>query len=538
VTDYIIVGAGSAGCILANRLSADPTAHVTLLEAGPPANGVLYRIPAGFFGLMKAGIGNWHYECVPQAGLNGRTMYFPRGKVLGGSSSINGQVLLRGNQGDYDGWAQSGATGWSFEQCLPYFRKLERHPDGDTHYHGGSGLIGVTVPPPVNELSPVAQAWFKAVEQAGYPYSEDLNGVSQEGIGRPDANFADGVRQSTASTYLAEALSRPNLTVITGAQATRVIVKGRRATGIEYARKGRRHTLETSGEVILAGGTVNSPQLLQLSGIGAPGLLQKHGIPVVHELPGVGENLQDHACVVIKQEMTQPLSALPYTQPVRATMALIQYALFKTGPTLSNGLEAMAFFKTRPELEYPDVQYHLLNLLYEDHGRKVIQRHGFMASANISRPHSRGSVRIASGDPLAAPLIDPNYFAEEEDMRTARAALRLARELIAMPAFDAFRGSEYAPGAAVQSDAELDQFIRNSALSIYHPVGTCRMGTDPMAVVDPELRVHGIDHLRVVDASVMPTIVSANTNAAAMMIGERAADFIIGRQGARTAMAA
>lgn len=537
MTDYIIVGAGSAGCILANRLSADPSSRVTLLEAGSAAKNILYRIPAGFFGLMKAGIGNWHYECVPQAGLNGRTMYFPRGKVLGGSSSINGQVLLRGNEGDFDGWAQSGATGWSYDQCLPFFRKLEHHPAGDTYYHGGSGPIGVTLPPPVEELSPVAQAWFKAVEQAGYPYSEDLNGASQEGIGRPDANFADGVRQSTASTYLASALGRSNLTVITGAQATRVLVRHGRAVGMEYVRKGRRQTIETQGEVILAGGTVNSPQLLQLSGIGAPGLLRQHGISVVHDLPGVGENLQDHACVVIKQEMTQPLSALPYTQPIRATAALIQYALFKTGPTLSNGLEAMAFLKTRPELEYPDVQYHLLNLLYEDHGRKVIQRHGFMASANVSRPRSRGSVRITSGDPLASPLIDPNYFADPEDMRTARAALRLARELIAMPAFDAFRGPEYAPGPAVQTDAQLDAFIRESALSIYHPVGTCRMGTDPMAVVDPQLRVHGIDKLRVVDASVMPTIVSANTNAAAMMIGERAADFILSRQDAQ-AMAA
>jgi choline dehydrogenase len=242
--------------------------------------------------------------------------------------------------------------------------------------------------------------------------------------------------------------------------------------------------------------------------------------------------------VVIKQEMTKPLSALPYTQPIRATAALIQYALFKTGPTLSNGLEAMAFFKTRRELEYPDVQYHMLNLLYEDHGRKVIQQHGFMASANISRPRSRGSVRIASSDPLVAPLIDPNYFADPEDMRTARAALRLARELISMPAFDEFRGPEYAPGVGVQSDSDLDEFIRDTALSIYHAVGTCRMGTDPMAVVDPQLRVHGVDNLRVVDASVMPTIVSANTNAAAMMIGERAADFILCPQDARMAVPA
>lgn len=530
MTDFIVVGGGSAGCILANRLSADPAAKVVLLEAGGSDNQVLYRMPAGFFGLMKAGIGNWNYECVPQKGLNGRTMYFPRGKVLGGSSSINGLVMLRGNKGDYDGWAQSGATGWSYDECLPYFRRFEHHSEGASQYHGDSGPIGVTRAPPVEQMSPISQAWFNACEQAGYPQSEDLNGASQEGIGRPDANFHDGVRQSTSATYLKAAANRPNLRVITRAQATRVIMSGSRAIGVEYVRKGRRQTIETRGEVILAGGAVNSPQLLQLSGIGAPELLKRHNIPVAVALPGVGENLQDHACIMIKQEMTQPWSVLPYTQPYRATMALLQYALFKSGPTLSNGLEAMAFFKTRPGLEYPDVQFHLLNLLYEDHGRKVIQRHGFMASANISRPYSRGTVTIASADPLTAPLIDPNYFSDPEDMRAARAALRMARELIAMSAFDAFRGPEYAPGSAVQSDADLDQYIRNNANSIYHAVGTCRMGTDPMSVVDPTLKVHGVEGLRVVDASIMPDVVSANTNATVLMIAEKASDIIMRKQ--------
>ena len=322
--------------------------------------------------------------------------------------------------------------------------------------------------------------------------------------------------------------------MVTRAQATRVIMNGTRASGVEYVRKGRRHTIATSGEVILAGGAVNSPQLLQLSGIGAPELLKRHNIPVVAALPGVGENLQDHACIMIKQEMTKPWSVLPYTQPLKASLGLLQYALFKSGPTLSNGLEAMAFFKTRAELEYPDIQFHFLNLLYEDHGRKVIQRHGFMASANISRPFSRGSVKIGSSDPLAAPLIDPNYFSDPEDMRTARAALRMARQLIAMPAFDEFRGNEYAPGSDIQSDAELDQYIRNNANSIYHAVGTCRMGTDPMSVVDPALKVHGVEGLRVVDASIMPDVVSANTNATVLMIAEKAADIILAKQPART----
>jgi choline dehydrogenase len=526
VTDYIIVGAGSAGCILANRLSANPAAKVTLLEAGGPDRHIFYKMPAGFLGLMKMGIGNWGYECVPQAGLNGRTMYFPRGKVLGGCSSINGQVHVRGNSDDYDGWAQSGATGWSYNDCLPYFRKLERHEHGETEYHGGAGLIGITTSPPFEKMTPMGRAWLEAAKELGYPINKDLNGASQEGFGRVDANFSGGRRQSTAATYLAAALARPNLTVVTGAQTTRVLVRSGRAVGVEYVKKGRQHVLNTDGEVILAGGAVNSPQLLQLSGIGAPDLLKKYDVPVVHELAGVGENLQDHICVMVKQEMTRPYSALAYTQPMKATLALAQYALFRSGPGLSNGLELLAFVKTRVGLEYPDIQYHFLNLMYEDHGRKIIQREGFMASANVSRPRSRGNVKISSSDPLTAPLIDPKYFTDPDDIQTARASIRISRELIATSPFDDFRGPEYMPGAHLQSDAELDHYIRSTGNSIYHPVGTCRMGNDPMAVVDAQLRVRGISKLRVVDASVMPNIVSGNTNAAVMMIGEKAADLI------------
>jgi choline dehydrogenase len=529
MTNFVIIGAGSAGCILANRLSADPSQRVTLLEAGGSDKHVFYRVPAGFFGLMKSGMGTWKYECVPQAGLGGRTMYFPRGKVLGGSSSINGEVFVRGNAGDFDDWAKTGATGWSYEECLPYFRKLERFSGADSPYRGKDGLIGVTPAPPIEQMSPIGKAWVKAAQQSGYPYNEDLNGASQEGFGRADANVADGVRQSTSSTYLEAARSRPNLHVISGAHATRIILKGTRATGVEYLRRGRREVVETDGEVIVAGGAVNSPQLLLLSGVGPSAHLEKHGIATLHELPGVGENLQDHFCVMIKQEMSRPYSALPYTQPLRSAFYLAQYALFKSGPVLSNGLELLAFVKTRPELEYPDVQYHFLNLMYEDHGRKVIQREGFMASANVSRPRSRGRVTLASRDPLQAPLIDPNYLADPEDLRTARDALRIARKLIAQSAFDEFRSAEYAPGADVQSDAALNAYIRANAMSIYHPVGTCRMGTDPMAVVDSQLRVHGVEGLSVVDASVIPSLVSGNTNAATMMVAERAADLINAR---------
>ncbi len=528
MADYVIVGAGSAGCILANRLSADPSAKVVLLEAGGSNRNMLYRMPAGMLGIMKTGMGNWNYECVPQAGLNGRTMYFPRGKVIGGSGSINGQVYVRGNRGDFDGWAQSGATGWSYDDVLPFFRRLERHPDGSSEYRGGNGLIPLTVASPPEAMTPMSKAWLKAASNAGYPINPDYNGATQDGFGRAEANYFGGTRQSTATTYLEPALSRPNLSVISGAQATKLIIKGGRAIGVEYLRRGKLERIDVDSEVILAGGAVNSPQLLQLSGIGPGALLRKHGISVLHDLPGVGENLQDHAAVALKQKITKPYSALAYTRPLKATLGLAQYALFRNGPTLSNGIELLAFLRSREGLEYPDIQYHFVNLMYEDHGRKIIQYEGLMSSANVSRPASRGTIHIASSDPLVAPLIDPNYFSDPEDMRVMRASIRISRELLQDPAFDEFRGEEYAPGAHLRTDGELDEYIRSTAASVYHPVGTCRIGKDPLAVVDSDLRVHGIGGLRVVDASVMPTIVSGNTNAPTMMIAEKASAMITG----------
>lgn len=526
MTDYVIIGAGTAGCILASRLSEDPSVNVTLLEAGGPDKSIFYRMPAGLLAIMKSGMGNWGYETVPQPGIDGKPMYFPRGKVLGGSGSINGQVFVRGNHRDYDDWAQSGARGWSFDDVLPYFRKMEAFPGGSSDYRGADGPVKLSIAAPVAEMTPMSQAWIQAASAAGYLVNEDYNGAEQEGFARCQVNYFDGIRQSTATTYLKPVLSRPNLRVITHAQATRIDIAQGRAVAIEYSHHSARKRLEVNGEIILSGGAVNSPQLLQLSGVGPGSLLKDNGIHVVHDAAGVGENLQDHAAVALKQKMTKPYSALAYTRPVKAAMGLIQYALFGTGPTTSNGLELLAFVKSRPELEIPDIQYHFVNLLYEDHGRRIIPHEGFMASANVARPSSRGYVRIASPDPLAAPSIDPNYFGDPDDMRIIRESIRISRRLIADPAFDDFRGEEYGPGAGRESDDELDAYIRSVAYSIYHPVGTCRMGTGPTAVVDERLRVRGIEGLRVVDASIMPTITTGNTNAPAMMIAEKGAAMI------------
>ncbi|MGE0830414.1 MAG: GMC family oxidoreductase [Hyphomonadaceae bacterium] len=524
--DYIIVGAGSAGCILANRLSEDPSARVTLLEAGGEDRHFLYRMPAGYVGLMKAGIGNWRYESTPQAGLNGRAMYFPRGKVLGGSGSINAMAYVRGNAGDFDHWAQIGNRGWSYEECLPYFRKLERFEGGADAYRGGEGPIGVSVAPAWEQMTPISRACMEAGVQAGYPFNPDFNGASQYGFARCNANIADGRRQSSSSTYLSAARARPNLRVITKATATRIKLRGQRAIGVEYVRNGRLGVIETDGEVILAGGAINSPQLLLLSGIGPAPALHALGVDAQHDLPGVGKNLQDHVAVMVKQEIAKPYSALAHTQPLRSMSAIAQYLLRGDGPATGNGLEAIAFLKTCAELEHPDIQIMFPLLIYEDHGRKIIQREGFSAYVNGSRPQSRGAVTLASADPRQAPKIDPRYLTEPDDIRVLRDAIRMCRELIAQPAFDDFRGAEYAPGLAAQSDADLDNYIRATAMSVYHPVGTCKMGSDADAVVDDRLQVRGLTGLRVADASVMPSIVSGNTNAATMMIAERAADFI------------
>lgn len=525
--DYVIVGGGSAGCVLANRLSADPAVRVVLLEAGGRDGNFLYRMPAGFFALMKAGMGNFNYDTVPQPHCDNRVLYFPRGKVLGGSSSINGLVVSRGNPGDYDHWAAQGNAGWSYADCLPYFKRLESYAEGDPTVRGHSGPIGVTRTP-LDAMNPITRAWLQSGLQAGYPFIDDVNAGDPYGMSQMQGNYAHAVRQSASAAYLRPVLNRPNLTVLTGALTQQVLLEGPRAVGVAYRRRGRTETVRAAREVILSAGCINSPQMLLLSGIGNPAEIRRHGLRVRHELPGVGRNLKDHPALSVKQRATRPDSLLSSLKPLAMVKTLAQYLLWRSGEAAVGGLEAWAHLKSSPSLAYPDLQMYCVPLLYNDHGRQVIQEEGFQVVLNAAQPKSVGSVRLRSADPAAAPLIDLGFLSDPEDVRVLRTGIRQVREMFAQPALDGFRGSEYAPGAEVTSDADLDAYIRANVNSIYHPVGTCKMGSDPMAVVDTELRVRGMAGLRVVDASVMPDIPSGNTNFPTMMIAERAADLILG----------
>ena len=528
--DYIIVGAGSAGCVLANRLSADPTVKVCLIEAGKKDTSLMVKMPAGVGGLIKqANDYNWGFFTEPQKHMENRRLYWPRGKGWGGSSSINGMLYVRGHVGDYDQWGQMGLKGWSFADVLPYFRKSESYEGGANDFHGGSGPLNVTESP----LSgPIYQAFINAGKEAGYPVTEDFNGAEQEGFGRYQRTIFKGERWSASFAYLRPIENqRPNLKIISTGVVTRVLIEKGKAVGVEVAEgKGRiARQIRADREVILSAGAVQSPQILQLSGVGDPEVLKRHGIETKVKSTGVGSNLQDHLDVTVIHDMPVPMSAYSQQKGIKKLGVGLQYLYNQTGPGADNFLQAGAFLSSRPGLSMPDIQLHLVNAIMMDHGNAGPEKDGYTVHACQLRPESRGTVMLASNDPFAHPAIDPNYLATEEDRRVMREAVRMVREVCRQNALKAYTGGEIMPGASVKTDAEIDAFIRTKGETIYHPVGTVSMGATEASPLDGELRVRGVDGLRVVDASVMPTLVGGNTNAPTIMVAEKAADMILGK---------
>jgi choline dehydrogenase len=471
---------------------------------------------------------NWFYHTEPEPHLNGRRMHTPRGKVLGGSSSINGLVYIRGNPHDFDRWAREGAAGWSYADVLPYFKRAEKRAEGGNEYRGGGGKLQTCYGRLTN---PLHAAWLDAADQAGYPRSADVNGYSQEGFGRMDMTVAEGVRCSAANGYLRPAMRRPNLKVLTHALATRILFEGRRARGVEYSRGGVSHRARVGQELILSGGPINSPQLLKLSGIGPVAELRSHGIAVIVDRPGVGENLQDHLEFYFQVACTKPITLYSSINWWNRALIGARWLLRKDGLGATNHFETCGFIRSRSGIAYPDIQYHFLPMAVAYDGSTLAQEHGFQAHVGPMRSKSRGWVRLASNNPFDKPRILFNYLSEPDDWTEMRACVRLTREIFAQPAFDRYRGREIQPGAEVQTDDQIDDFIRAKVESAYHPSCSCKMGgsSDPQAVVDPELRVYGVEGLRVVDSSIMPSVTTGNLNAPTIMLAEKAADHILGR---------
>ncbi len=526
--DYVIVGAGSAGCVLADRLSADGTNRVLLIEYGGADRSIYIQMPSALSIPMNMPKYNWFYHTEPEPYLDGRRMHTPRGKVLGGSSSINGLVYIRGNPLDFERWAEEGAAGWSYRDVLPYFKRAERRAEGGDEYRGASGKLQTSYGSAAN---PLHGAWLAAAEQAGYPRTQDVNGFQQEGFGRMDMTVGAGRRCSAARAYLHPAMQRRNLKVLTEALATRVLFDGRRARALAYSQGGRAHRVNVGKELILSGGPINSPQLLKLSGVGPAAELRAHGIEVVHDLPGVGENLQDHLEFYFQVACTQPITLYSSIKWWNRALIGARWILRKDGLGATNHFETCGFIRSRPGIAYPDIQYHFLPMAVAYDGSTLAQEHGFQAHVGPMRSKSRGWVRLASSDPFEKPKIQFNYLSDPDDWIEMRACVRLTRELFAQPAFDRYRGREIQPGADVQTDEQIDAFVRAKVESAYHPSCSCKMGRreDPWAVVDPQTRVIGLEGLRVVDSSIMPSVTTGNLNAPTIMLAEKAADHILGR---------
>ncbi|XP_078270763.1 choline dehydrogenase, mitochondrial [Rhinoraja longicauda] len=533
--NYVIVGAGSAGCVLARRLTEDSADSVLLLEAGPKdtllsSKRLLWKIhmPAALIYNLCDDKYNWYYHTTAQRHMNNRVMYWPRGRVWGGSSSLNAMVYIRGHAEDYNRWQNQGAAGWDYAHCLPYFRKAQCHELGSDRYRGGDGPLHVSR---TKAKHPLHVAFLEAGQQAGYPFTDDMNGFQQEGVGWMDMTIYKGQRWSSASAYLRPSISRSNLTTEVKTFVTKILFDGTKAIGVEYVQGGLTKKVYATKEVILSGGSINSPQLLLLSGVGNADDLKALGIPVVCHRPGVGQNLQDHLELYIQQQCKEPVTLYKSQKPIKMIQIGLEWLWKFTGEGATSHLETGGFIRSSHEVQHPDIQFHFLPSQVNDHGRATPTEEAYQVHVGPMRPTSVGWLKLRSANPKDHPILEPNYLSTESDVREIRQSVKLSRQIFAQKAFDKFRGPEITPGSHVQSDKEIDAFVREKADSAYHPSCTCRMGqaSDPMAVVDPETKVIGLENLRVVDSSIMPSVVSGNLNSPTIMLAEKAADIIRGR---------